>query len=221
VFIPNTHAHTHTWTTPRKKSLLTLVAEAEHPLFLVFYGSQTGTAHDLAVRFATELIASFGIHSVSCDLEEYDMEELSKLTDLLPGGSCPSAHAFGLAFLVATYGEGEPTDNCADFYAWVMNGSTSPTGPEGGEEDDMQDAQLLVGLPFLVFGLGNRTYEYFNLIAKRLAKRMANLGALPLCPLGLGDDNERYARALRWCGVIGVILKSWAIERLLARPHDT
>jgi NADPH-ferrihemoprotein reductase len=163
----------------------------------VFYGSQTGTAHDLAVRFATDLTASFGIHSLSCDLEEYEMEELSKLTDLLPGGACPSPHPFGMGFLIATYGEGEATDNAADFYAWVMNGSTSPTGPEGGEEDDMQEEQLLAGLPFLVFGLGNKTYEYYNLIAKRLAKRMTNLGALSLCPLGLGDDNERWG-----CGVL-------------------
>jgi len=41
---------------------------------------------------------------------------------------------------MATYGEGDPTDNAKDFYEWLSN-ATNPNN--------------LVNIKFTVFGLGN------------------------------------------------------------------
>jgi NADPH-ferrihemoprotein reductase len=47
-----------------------------------------------------------------------------------------------LVFLLATYGEGEPTDNAKEFFNWLQ----SPERP----------ADLLKGIRYVVFGLGNK-----------------------------------------------------------------
>ena len=74
------------------------------------------------------------------DLEDFSPEELAK------GGLS--------VFLMATYGEGEPTDNAAKFYRWLKN------------DDGEVEASFLNKLNFTVFGLGNRQYEHFNRMGK-------------------------------------------------------
>lgn len=41
-----------------------------------------------------------------------------------------------------------------------------------------------------MLGLGDSSYGRFNFAAKRLNKRLAQLGAQMLIPLGLGDDQH-------------------------------
>lgn len=43
---------------------------------------------------------------------------------------------------------------------------------------------------FAVLGLGDSSYAKFNFTAKRLNKRLMQLGGQPLIPLGLGDDQH-------------------------------
>ena len=75
-------------------------------------------------------------------------------------------------FCLATYGEGDPTDNAQEFFDWLQSG--------GGD---------LSGMKFAVFGLGNKTYEHFNSMAKYVDKRLEELGAKRIHQLGLGDDD--------------------------------
>lgn len=44
---------------------------------------------------------------------------------------------------------------------------------------------------FQVFGLGNRTYEHYNSMAKYVDKRLEELGAERMYELGLGDDDAK------------------------------
>ncbi|XP_037821390.1 NADPH--cytochrome P450 reductase isoform X1 [Lucilia sericata] len=129
---------------------------------VVFYGSQTGTAEEFAGRLAKEGIR-YRMKGMVADPEECDMEELLQLKDI--------SNSLAV-FCLATYGEGDPTDNAMEFYEWITNG----------------DADL-TGLNYAVFGLGNKTYEHYNKVAIYVDKRLEELGATRVFELGLGDDD--------------------------------
>ncbi|XP_019865279.1 NADPH--cytochrome P450 reductase isoform X2 [Aethina tumida] len=129
---------------------------------VVFYGSQTGTGEEFAGRLAKEGVR-YRMKGMVADPEECDMEELVNLK------SIPNSLA---VFCLATYGEGDPTDNAMEFYEWLQNG----------------DADL-TGLNYAVFGLGNKTYEHYNQVAIYVDKRLEELGATRVYELGLGDDD--------------------------------
>lgn len=129
---------------------------------VVFYGSQTGTAEAFATRLAKDA-QRYGMKGMAADPEEYDMSELPRLTEI------PNALA---VFCMATYGEGDPTDNAQDFCDWIQG-----------------TADTLEGINFAVFGLGNKTYEHFNATGKFVDKRLGELGAKRVFDLGLGDDD--------------------------------
>ena len=48
----------------------------------------------------------------------------------------------------------------------------------------------LQGVNFGVFGLGNKQYEHFCAVGKRIHKAMVSLGAIPVVERGDGDDDE-------------------------------
>lgn len=129
---------------------------------IVFYGSQTGTAEEFANRLSKDA-HRYGMRSMSADPEEYDLADL---------GSLPEIENSLALFCMATYGEGDPTDNAQDFYDWL-------------QETDVD----LSGVKYAVFGLGNKTYEHFNAMGKYVDKRLEQLGAQRIFELGLGDDD--------------------------------
>uniref|UniRef100_A0A8C4WQB5 Cytochrome p450 oxidoreductase n=1 Tax=Gopherus evgoodei TaxID=1825980 RepID=A0A8C4WQB5_9SAUR len=129
---------------------------------VVFYGSQTGTAEEFANRLSKDA-HRYGMRGMSADPEEYDLSDLSRLSEI------DNSLA---VFCMATYGEGDPTDNAQDFYDWLQETDTD-----------------LTGLRFAVFGLGNKTYEHFNAMGKYVDKRLEQLGAQRIFELGMGDDD--------------------------------
>ncbi|KPM11726.1 NADPH-cytochrome P450 reductase-like protein [Sarcoptes scabiei] len=129
---------------------------------IVFYGSQTGTAEEFAARLAKEA-ARYGMKAMVADPEEYEMEDLTKLVEIQNSLA---------VFCVATYGEGDPTDNAQEFFEWLNNGGAD-----------------LTGLRYAVFGLGNKTYEHYNKVGKLLDSKLEQFGAERIFELGLGDDD--------------------------------
>jgi NADPH-ferrihemoprotein reductase len=82
------------------------------------------------------IILFLGFAAETVDLEEFDKTVIANTQNAI--------------FLVATYGEGEPTDNAAKFFAWI--------------KDDKKEMApgALSNLGFSVFGLGNKQYEHYN-----------------------------------------------------------
>jgi sulfite reductase alpha subunit-like flavoprotein len=62
-------------------------------------------------------------------------------------------------------------------------------------------ADSLSNLKFGVIGLGDSSYQKFNYVAKRLYKRLVQLGAHPILPIGLCDDQHDLG--------IGAVLIRW------------
>lgn len=139
--------------------------QAKNRNIVVFYGSQTGTAEDFATRLSKEALR-YGLRAMSCDPEECDMKELAHLADI------PNSLAI---FCLATYGEGDPTDNLQEFFAML--------------KDSDRNELDLSGVNYCVFGLGNKTYEHYNAIGILVDKKLEELGAKRIYELGLGDDD--------------------------------
>ncbi|XP_043191359.1 NADPH--cytochrome P450 reductase-like isoform X1 [Amphibalanus amphitrite] len=129
---------------------------------LVVYGSQTGTAEEFSTRISKEC-RRYGMRGLVADPEECSMQDLPRLTEL-------DTHL--AIFVLATYGEGDPSDNAQEFHEWL-------------KETDVD----LSGINYTVFGLGNKTYEHYNAMGKFVDRRMEELGATRVFELGLGDDD--------------------------------
>lgn len=197
----------------RQKSTVKDVAVVEdasdREVVRVFYGTQTGTAE----KFAKDLTRKLGqryseqLRFVPQDIEAYDHEAQLGSERLL-------------IYLVATYGDGEPTDNTHALHAWlepkadaVFAGdapavlevppawSRCCANPDRScsrlrsiqaarTKGQCRSSRTVQNTPFAVFGLGNKQYEHFNAMGKFVHKHLAALGGAPLVPLGLGDDDS-------------------------------
>ncbi|KAH0835082.1 hypothetical protein AYO21_09735 [Fonsecaea monophora] len=137
---------------------------------VIFFGSQTGFAEDIAARLAKEGHSRFGLRTMLANLEDYDCTNLNEF---------PSTAV--AMFIMATFGEGEPTDNAQDFYNFIT--ADDVTFDNGGSS--------LSNVKYLSFGLGNSTYEHFNAVSKKIDATLESLGAHRIAPAGRGDDGEK------------------------------
>ncbi|TMW57126.1 hypothetical protein Poli38472_003051 [Pythium oligandrum] len=129
----------------------------------ILFGSQTGTAEGFAEALKKEGRKQ-GFEAHTMDLEEYNAQEE------LPKEKC-------VIFVMATYGEGDPTDNAVAFVK-LLKGKTGKLG-----------AEEFKGVGYTVFGLGNRQYEHFNLIGRLVDEKMEQYGAHRVYNYGEGDDD--------------------------------
>lgn len=134
----------------------------ENRQVLIMYGSQTGTAEEMSGRLAKDL-TRYSKKAVVVDPEDIECEDLNRLNEV---------EDVLLVLCIATYGEGDPTDNAVTLVEYLNAGDCD-----------------LSGIRFAVFGLGNKTYEHFNEIGKQMDQQLEKLGAKRIFHLGLGDDD--------------------------------
>eukprot|EP00946_MAST-07B_sp_MAST-7B-sp1_P004784 g4784.t1 len=130
----------------------------------VYFGSQTGTAEEFAETLVEEG-RKYGFDASKVDLEDFEPDELTASPE--DGGA--TLHMF----TVATYGEGEPTDNAIGFHKWLKD----------------PDLDISSDLNFCVFGLGNTQYEHFNAMGRSVNKLFEERGATRAYDYGEGDDD--------------------------------
>jgi len=143
---------------------------------VILFGSQTGTAEEVSYDLGRSA-AQKGIPVQVCSLNKYPLEQLPLQKFVV--------------FVVSTTGQGQPPDNMCGFWKAILN-SALPS-------------DLFEGVQYSVFGLGDSSYEEFNVVARKLWIRMGKLGAVPLCRKGLGDDMHDFeyeAEYHPWCQVL-------------------
>ena len=128
----------------------------------VYFGSQTGTAEEFATTLVEEGKAR-GFDAKIVDLEDFEEDDFM---------NSPLSSALHM-FAVATYGEGDPTDNALDFYKWLKKDCD----------------ELPSELKFCVFGLGNTQYEHFNATGRNINKLLEKKGGTRVADYGEGDDD--------------------------------
>ena len=93
---------------------------------------------------------------------------------------------------MATYGEGDPTDNAQDFHEWLKSTDADLQGLRFAVRvKNRLYSDFHIFLLLQVFGLGNKTYEHYNSMARFFDKRMEELGAERVFERGEGDDDAK------------------------------
>ncbi|KAG9305831.1 hypothetical protein G9A89_006242 [Geosiphon pyriformis] len=128
---------------------------------LILYGSQTGCAQDLAERIGREARRRHFKTRVSA-MDTYDKGNL--INEKL------------VIFICSTTGQGEEPDNMKKFWKFLLRKNLPK--------------DILNQLNFTVFGLGDSSYLRYNWPAKKLHKRLLQLGAQSIYQRGEGDDQH-------------------------------
>jgi len=126
----------------------------------IYFGSESGTAECFAEDISTEA-KKHGITSEVLDLRSLTPESFARKKIVI--------------LVVATYGDGEPTDNAVDFATWAGH---------------PKNVGALAGQRFCVMGLGDMNYTRFQAMGIATNENMENLGAKRIYPRGIGDDSQ-------------------------------
>ncbi|XP_034025486.1 LOW QUALITY PROTEIN: S-adenosyl-L-methionine-dependent tRNA 4-demethylwyosine synthase TYW1-like [Thalassophryne amazonica] len=157
----------------------------------IFYGSQTGTAKGFAKDLSEE-VKALGISAEVIDMKDYDPDD--QLAD-----EC--ANKSVCVFLLATYTDGQPTENAEWFCKWLEEAST----------DFRYGKTYLKGLRYAVFGLGNSAYVgHYNTVSKNVDKWLWMLSGMRILTRGEGDCNVVKSRH----GSIQADFAAWQVKFL-------
>ncbi|XP_045418032.1 NADPH-dependent diflavin oxidoreductase 1 isoform X1 [Lemur catta] len=131
------------------------------PQLLVLFGSQTGTAQDVSERLGREARR----RRLCCRVQALDSYPVVNLINE------PL-----VIFVCATTGQGDPPDNMKNFWRFIFRKNLPSTS--------------LCRMDFAVLGLGDSSYSKYNFVAKKLHRRLLQLGGSALLPVCLGDDQH-------------------------------
>lgn len=159
----------------------------------IIYGSETGNAEELAYSLHASL-SSNGFPAIVYSTEEYNLMNL------------PTENM--VVFIVSTTGEGDHPISMKSFWKFLLRKSLS--------------SDALAHVEFTVFGLGDSSYEKFNVVARKLCARLKQLGARSLIDEAYGDDQARYAyysAYVPWCRKLFTKLESKGLVKINRSPY--
>ncbi|XP_023762726.1 NADPH-dependent diflavin oxidoreductase 1 [Lactuca sativa] len=128
---------------------------------LILYATETGNALDAAERLGREA-EKRGCPIRILSLDEFDPSSLP----------CEEY----VIFVVSTTGQGDTPNSMKAFWTFLLQRSLN--------------RQWLEKTNYTVFGLGDSGYQKYNFVAKKLDKRLADLGGTTILERGLGDDQH-------------------------------
>ncbi|KZV53872.1 NADPH-dependent diflavin oxidoreductase 1-like [Dorcoceras hygrometricum] len=144
------------------QKLIGTMDEKSNTQLLILYASETGNAVDAAEQVGREAERR-GCPSVSVlSLDEFHPGDLPKKETVI--------------FVVSTTGQGDPPESMKGFWRFLLQKNLSNG--------------WLKGVRYAVFGLGDSSYQKYNFVAKKLDKRLLDLGASAIIERGLGDDQH-------------------------------
>ena len=144
-----------------KTEVLSSPQMASDRQILILYGSETGTAQDVAERLGREALRSH-LQARVMPMDAYPIASL--------------IHEPLVLFVASTTGAGVEPGNMRRFWRFLLRRNLP--------------ADSLSLMRFSVFGLGDSSYPKYCFAAKKLHKRLLSLGATDLFPLGLADDQH-------------------------------
>ncbi|KAK7865470.1 hypothetical protein R5R35_002345 [Gryllus longicercus] len=135
--------------------------EMESRKLKILYGSQTGTSQEVAERFWRDS-KRYYFQGPVLALDDYPVTQLIFETLII--------------FVCSTTGDGKEPDNMKKFWKFLLRKNLP--------------LDSLKGLRFAVLGLGDSSYTKFNYAAKKLYRRLLQLGGVALLDVGLADDQH-------------------------------
>ncbi|KAJ4456293.1 iron hydrogenase [Paratrimastix pyriformis] len=146
------------------------LAAREAKKLSIFYATQTGNALAVA-KLVVKSARQLGYDPVLLDLGKIDRSKFGKVRQAV--------------FVVSTFWDGHFPEHARGFWDWLSQ--------------PFHDRRYLKLMRYSVFGLGNSTFELFNHAARCLDKRLAELGARRVSPIGDGDyeAKDKYRGTFR------------------------
>ncbi|CAH8463232.1 unnamed protein product [Heterobilharzia americana] len=134
----------------------------------ILYGSQTGNAQALAELLTLQAHQLFDQKCITTHLQGSPKIHLVSMNDYVPVSRLAKENGV-VIFVCCTTGYGVPPDNMSQFWKKLMSRALIP------------GRSLPSNLRFAVLGLGDSSYPMFNFVAKKLYRRLVQLGATALC----------------------------------------
>lgn len=128
---------------------------------LILYASETGNAIDAAERLGREAERR-GCPVLLLSVDDFDPTSLPDQEIVI--------------FVVSTTGQGDNPDSIKVFWKFLLQRNLTQN--------------WLSRVSYAVFGLGDSSYQKYNFVAKKLDKRLSDLGATAVVERGLGDDQH-------------------------------
>ena len=125
----------------------------------IYYGSQTGHAAKFSEAISHDLDV-IGIENEVIDAFDYTPEMLM------------NEEVFGI-FVMATSGDGDPTDNCAKLHQYI--------------KESEHDGKKVFGGGYCAFGLCHSDYEHFNAMGSFFDVNIKKVGGIKVAPVGTSD----------------------------------